>query len=112
MQSPFRNSTPDELYERFRMAGEEWARANADADRLEEQRKSVYGALYLHADGKTVMERECTAYASEAYKAHVDRMVTARELANLAKAKLDAARVWFEAVRSLESTRRAEMQMK
>jgi hypothetical protein len=112
MKLPFGNGQPDELYERFRLAGEDWARANADAERYEEQRKSIYGALYLHSEGKTVAERECAAYASEVYKTHVEKMVTARELANLAKAKLDAAKVWFEASRSLESTRRAEMGMR
>lgn len=107
MRIPFSN--PDELYERLRLIGEEWAKANGDAERLEEQRKSIYAALFLHSDGKTVAERECMAYASEAYRTHVEKMVAARELANLAKAKVDAARAWFEASRSLESTRRAEM---
>ena len=110
MRIPFSN--PDELYERFRLIGEEWARANAEAERLEEQIKSIYAVLYLHSDGKTVDERKCSAYASDAYKGHVEKMVAARELANLAKAKKDAAQVWFEASRSLESTRRMEMGMR
>ena len=110
MRIPFSN--PDELYERFRLIGEDEAHAKAEADRLEEQLKSVYAMLYLHSDGKTVDERKCAAYASEVYKNHVEKMIVARELANLAKAKKDAAQVWFEASRSLESTRRAEIGMR
>ena len=109
MKLPFSHTNPDELYERFRLAGEEWAKANGEAERQEEQRKSVYSTLYLHADGKTVAEREAQAYASEVWKTHTDKMVAARELANIARAKLDAMKVWWETARSMESTRRLEM---
>jgi hypothetical protein len=61
--------------------------------------------------GSSVARAEAEAKASPAYQEHIDGMVAARAAANRAKVKLDAARAWFDAWRTQESTKRAEMHM-
>lgn len=100
---------PDEILERLRLAGEEWADADAAANALEETKKPVLSELLLQADGGTVAEREARANANPAYKLHLTNMVNARKEANRAKVKYETGKIWAELVRTKESTKRAEM---
>jgi hypothetical protein len=102
--------SPDEIHERLRLAGEEWADKDAAASALEETRKTLLAELFLNAaPSTTVKESEMRALADPAYKLHTTNMVAARKEANRAKVRYETARVWAELRRSLESTRRAEM---
>lgn len=102
------NFNPNEIAERMRLAGEEWADQDAAANMLEETRRSVRGKLFLEASG-TVAEREAMAESDPAYRLHVTNMVNARQKANIARVKYDTAKAWIELVRSYEATKRAEM---
>lgn len=100
---------PDEIHERLRLAGEEWADLDAAAAALEETKKTLLAELALKSDAVTVSQRELEALADPAYRLHVTNMVTARKEANRAKVRYDTGRVWAELVRTRESTKRAEM---
>ena len=88
--------------------GEEYAQANALADRAEEMKKIILATLMLRYEGSQ-SSREMHALASPEYDAHIGRMVDARCAANVAKAKFEAVRVDFEVYRTLEASRRQEL---
>lgn len=100
----------DEFVERYRLTSEEWARLDGEARRLEEMRKPVLGELVNQADGP-VARAEHAAYASEHYRRHVEAMVKARTTANIARAEKDAAEMRFEAWRTANATKRAQMRI-
>lgn len=100
---------PDEILERLRIAGEEWADKDAAANALEETKKSVLSELLLQADGGTVAEREARAQANPGFRLHLINMVNARKEANRARVRYETGRIWAELVRTKESTKRAEM---
>lgn len=99
---------PNEIAERMRLAGEEWADLDAAANMLEESRKSVLAELTNQSEG-SMAARESEALANPAYRLHITNMVTARKDANRARVKYDTARAWVELVRTSEATKRAEM---
>jgi hypothetical protein len=99
------------LHNRMVQLGEIWAEKNAAADLLEESRKTVLAELQLHTEGG-VAERERRALADPQYEVHINAMCEARKQANIARVHYDAAKAWVEMSRSIESTRRAEMQLR
>jgi len=103
---------PDKLHARLVELGEEWADCQAGADLLEETRKAVLAQLTIAADGKSIAEREAKALASPEFALHVQAMVNARKNANKARVNYDGARVWIDMVRSIEATKRQEMNIR
>lgn len=103
---------PDEIHERLRLAGEEWADKDAAAAMLEETKKTLIAELSLKSAAGTVAQRELEALADPAYRLHVTNMVSARKEANRAKVRYDTGRVWAELRRSQESTKREEMRQR
>jgi hypothetical protein len=105
---------PTELTERLIEVGESWADLNAAASLLEETRKTVLAEISVGfiRKGDTATAAEKKAYASERYKKHVDDMVHARREANRARVKYDSGKAFSGLVRTQESTRRAEMQLR
>lgn len=101
---------PDEIYERLRIAGEDWVDKDAAANLLEETKKTVLAELMSGFQGSTA-ERERNALADSAYKLHLTKMTAARKEANRSKVKYDAMRILAEMRRTEASTRRAEMMM-
>lgn len=99
---------PEEIHERLRIAGEEWADLDAAAGILEETKKTVLAELSLQAKGTTATAKEMEALASPAYRLHLANMVTARKAANKAKVRYETGKTWAELKRTQESTRRAE----
>lgn len=102
---------PNEIAERMRLAGEEWADLDAAANMLEETRKTVLAELVNLSQGGSMSAKESEALAHPDYKAHIVSMVNARKDANKAKVKYDSARTWTELVRTFEATKRAEMRV-
>lgn len=94
--------------------GEQWCDLDAASNLLEELRKSVLGKLVLEftADGMPVGKAEHAAHASEEYVAHVRAMVEARRKATRARVRWDTGRVHVDLMRSAESTKRAEMNLR
>jgi multidrug resistance efflux pump len=111
VDAPLSRFDPDKLHHRMVKLGERWAELNAAADMLEESRKSVLAELAQQASGG-VAERERVALESQTYRDHISAMCEARKQANIARVHYDAAKSWVEMSRSIESTRRAEMQLR
>ena len=109
--APLSQYDPNELRQRLVDLGTAWAEANGAADLLEESRKSVLAQYALKMPGKSMAERESMALACEEYREHFRAMVSARTKANRARVEYDGARKWLDMVRTLESSRRAEMGM-
>lgn len=100
---------PNEVYEKYRIAGEAWAKANGEAIRLEEMRKSVRAQLMsIHID-KPISKAEMLAESDDRYISHIEEMVVKRTEANIKRAEYDALKAWIDITRTLESTRRAEL---
>jgi hypothetical protein len=94
-------------------AGSEWANADAAARLLEETKNTVRAELERQhlTGGMTSAKAETFALADPNYRAHVESMVEARRKANLARVLFDSLRAEVELIRTVESTRRAEMRL-
>lgn len=104
-----RGIDPDEIYERLRLAGEEWADKDAAANALEETKATLLAELANQADASSEAAKKNIALADPVYKLHLTNMVTARKEANRAKVRYETGRIWAELKRTQESTKRAEM---
>ena len=109
---PLSQYDPNELRQRLVDLGTAWAEANGAAELLEEGRKSVLAQYALKMPGKSMAERESMALACDEYREYFRAMVSARTKANRAMVEYRAAQTWIEMVRTLESSRRAEMGMR
>ena len=105
--------TPNEIYQKLLQAGQTWAELDGSARLLEETRKTLLSQLSMEyiKKGESSAKAECQAMASADYDLHIRSMVDARTEANNARARLDAAKAWFDAWRTQESSKRAEMKM-
>lgn len=93
--------------------GAEWANLKAAADLLEKTNKALLAQLTnkARAESPGISRREAQdlAEGSAEYAAHITKTVGLRRDANLARVKYEAAQVRFEAMRTVEATKRAEM---
>lgn len=115
MTRPLSAYHPDTLHQRLVDLGEDWADKNAAADLLEETQKTLLAKLTIDATlrgAKSVAAAEMVAKSSDEYAAHLVATNEARRIANRARVAYDAAKVWVEMARTLESSRRAEMGMR
>jgi len=92
--------------------GEIWADADGAASLLEETKGTLLGKLLKEHFDQPAWKAEALAKADPRYEEHIKAMVAARTMSNLAKVRYDGARAMGDFERSVESTRRAEMQMK
>lgn len=90
------------------MATAEAKNAALKQDRITER---VKAACFIFAEGKNAEERKSNAIVHPDYQKQVDADVEAQSKYNLARAKSDGLYVKFEAWRTLESTKRAEMKL-
>ena len=100
------------VFEKCVKAGIEWADRERDASLLEETRKVFLAELtreYLASSSKAAAE--VNALAREEYKTHVEGMIEARRLANIAKVKYDQMKNYQENMRDRNATLRAEMKL-
>lgn len=90
--------------------GETWADANAAAEALEETKATVLSQIAVGRiqGGDSAAKAELFARGSEEYRDHISKMVEARRAANRARVRFDTYKAYIELVRSAESTRRAE----
>jgi len=105
------NINPEEIYNRLDSVGQEWVAANAKAELLSEAQKSELSTLSLEylENAKSMTEAETRARADQRYKNFIIGMVKAKEEANECKVRYEAAKAWFEALRSQHATLRQEM---
>lgn len=103
-----RQFNPDEIYERLRLAGEEWTDKDAAANALEFAADTMLSKCFLEADG-SIEERKHKARVDTQYQDAKRWAIEARKAALKAKVKYDTGRVLAELRRTQESTRRAEL---
>lgn len=89
--------------------GEEYADLDAAATLLEETKSVLKAKLALESTGKSAAEREMMALAQPAFSEHLSSMVEARRLAIRARVKWETKKLKFEAMRSIEATKRGEL---
>jgi hypothetical protein len=99
---------PDQIANSLLAAGNDYADKNAAADALENTVKSIEGKHFLDAEGN-VEERKATARNRQEYKEYAAKATEARRLALRAKVYYDTLKVKVDLLRTLESTKRAEM---
>ena len=92
--------------------GEMWGDLNGAANLLEETRGTLLAKLLKEHFDQPAWKAEALAKSDPRYEEHIKAMVDARRLADIARVRYDGAKAMGEFVRSAESTRRAEMQMK
>ena len=104
---------PQEVFTRLSQASNEAAQAEYESKIAKAAMETVYATI---ADD---FMREETVERSKIKAKYDERYLKAQELyieksmvAQLAKGKDSAARAWWECTRSVESTRRAEMQIR
>ncbi len=97
--------------EQFRIAAKEWVEADAAATILEETKSAVLSQMMVKLGDIPVSRAEMQVKASPEWKDHIDRMVKAREAANLLKVKMEWLRMRFGEWQSQEATKRAEMKL-
>ena len=99
--------------EQYRLAGEAWVKADAQARALEEG-KSVLLAEAVNLmveDGMSVAAAERKAKATDQYKKYLRAMVDARTAANMAKVRAQAADIQFKEWMSADANKRQEMKL-
>lgn len=91
--------------------GREYASARGLSWLLQEQKRCILATQILKAGGKTVLEKESIALASEKYKTHlnVTKDCIAEELS--LKATYERWQAEFEALRSLMSLEKTKMNL-
>lgn len=106
--------SPDEVWERLRLAGDEWADLNYAAQLLEETKKSVLAQITSRfmAGGASKAAAEVEALAHDDYLEHLRSMVAARRDANKARVTYDTGKVWAEQSRTKAATDRAQMNLR
>ena len=95
----------------YAKALEEVAIAKNEALRQERLTERVKAECFIHAVGKNAEERKSSAITNERYQKQKETDTNAQSALNLAKARADGLYVKFEAWRTLESTKRAEMKL-
>lgn len=95
-------------------AGEAWADATAEAEKLEEAKKWLLATLtveQMDVNGNSKAAAETRALASPQYRQHVERLCAARHDANAKRVRFEALKLQLQLARTYEATRRAEMQI-
>lgn len=105
---------PNQIYEKLCTQGKDWAQKDHAASLLEETRKSVRSQVIVEyiEKGQNVSKSEAYAESDPRYIEHIQVMCEARKTANLAQVNYKAAQAWSEAVRTAESTLRAQMSLR
>ena len=106
------NIDPQEVYNRINDVGQEWVKTNAVASLLEESFKCELNTVMqenLSQGSKSMADAESKARADQRIFDHIAEMVNARREANENKVKYDAAKIWFDALRTQASTMRQEL---
>ena len=101
----------DRAVARFEGLAKQWAELDGEARRLEKMEKVVFSEVVNQLEGSIAL-REHAARANPQYRDIMDRMIKARTAANIAKAEVDAAEMRFEAWRTAQATKRAEMSLR
>ena len=105
---------PAKLHQKLAEAGREMARTRAyqsTSDRLRKQVRASYVVQYINA-GCTLGKAEALALIEPEYIQACEKAEQAEADAGIAAVEYSAAQAWFEAWRTLEATKRAEMTLR
>lgn len=100
----------DEFTHLWAERAKEWVKLDGEAARLEKLEKIIFSEMVQRLEG-SVAAREHAARASEEYRTHCLQMIAARTAANMARAEADGMRMKWDTWRTVNATRRAEMQI-
>ena len=108
---------PHRIHQAMEQTGMQWADAQNASNLLERTWESVKAEMILVMretgdDEKKLPwnEAELRAKASDEWQNHTYAMVEARYKANVARVRYDALKAKFDALRTAEASRRAELQ--
>lgn len=97
--------------EQFRLAAKDWCEKESAASLLEESKSAVLAQRMSAYGDVAVNKAERDVKASPEWMDYIERMVTARGAANLAKVKLEFLRMKHWENQGAEANRRAEMRL-
>ncbi len=102
---------PEEIHKRLVVVGHEKARTAAYYSTMDRLRKEVRAKWIVHyiGSGEGVSKSEHKAILEDEYIKAAERCEEAEEEAGKAAVDYAGAQAWFEAWRTMESTKRAEM---
>ena len=102
-----------EWHHKLAEIAEELVRAEDAYHKAEALKKRVHAKLYLNArdEGRSQKDAECVATASDEYAEIVELENSAHREWKNAKYHYERGRMWMEAERTLEASRRAEMSL-
>ena len=96
----------------FEALAVQWAQEDGEARKLEKMEKIIFSELVNQSNETSVAKAEHWARDHRRYRDLVEQVIGARTVANITKAKLDAKEMRFEAWRTAQATRRAEMNLR
>lgn len=99
------------ISEQFRIIAKRWVEADTAASMLEETKSAVLSQMMLKLGDMPVSRAETIVKGSSEWTSHIDKMVKARESANLLKVQLEYLRMRYGEHQSFEATQRAEMRL-
>lgn len=99
------------ISEDYRLAGEEWADADAAFYLLENTRTSLRAELVLQQQGVPNNRAEHIANASKEYRDHVKKTAEMKRKANRLKIRMDYLRMEYGRWNSADANQRAERRM-
>lgn len=97
--------------ERYRVAGEEWAELEAAAQLLEDTKSAVLAERMSSLGDIPVNRAESMVKASSDWRRHIEQIVEARRKANIAKVRLEVARMEYYEAQSKEANARVEARL-
>jgi hypothetical protein len=99
------------LSEIYAEAGERWAECEAAASLLEETKSAIMAQKQSMLPEMPVNRAEQTVKASPDWYEHIEKIVEARRVANLAKIELEVIRMRFSENQNREANARLELKM-
>jgi hypothetical protein len=99
------------LSEIYAEAGERWAECEAAAAILEETKTAIMAQRQAMLGDIPVNRAEQIVKASPDWYEHIEKIVEARRVANLAKIELEVIRMRFQEFSNKEANARLEMKM-
>ncbi len=97
--------------ERFRLAAEDYVDKENAAQILEETKSLVMAQRQSQLGDLPVNRAEQTIKASPSWMEHVEKIVEARRVANLAKVKMEVEKMRFHENQGREANARAELRL-
>lgn len=105
---------PDAVFHKINSAGHAWVGLNAKARLLEDCEKSELSQIIqenIKNGAKSMAAAESEARADQRTFDYICNKTNARQAADEAKVTYEAAKVWWEAQRTLAATLRQEIKM-